>query len=97
VSKSAPPRILTARRYIVRGRVQGVGYRYYVERAAIELGLNGYARNLDDGRVEVYAVGTPEQVAELSGYLRKGPRWSEVRGVDEQEAPVLKHLGFHIQ
>jgi acylphosphatase len=97
VSKSAPSRNLTARRYIVRGRVQGVGYRYYVERAALDLGLGGYARNLDDGCVEVYAVGTPEQIAELSGYLRKGPRWSEVRGVDEQEAPVLKHLGFHIE
>ena len=97
MSKSAPSRALTARRYLVRGRVQGVGYRYYVERAACDLGLCGYARNLDDGRVEVYAVGTPEQIAELSGYLRKGPRWSEVRGVDEQEAPVLKYAGFHIE
>jgi len=97
VGKSAPSRTLTARRYFVRGRVQGVGYRYYVERAAVELGLSGYAKNLDDGRVEVYAAGTLEQIAELSGYLRKGPRWSEVRGVEEQEAPVLKHPGFHIE
>ena len=97
MSKSAPSRTLTARRYFVRGRVQGVGYRYYVERAALELGLSGYAKNLDDGRVEVYAAGSPEQLAELSGYLRKGPRWSEVRGVDEQEAPVTKYLGFHIE
>ena len=97
MGKSAPSRTLAARRYFVRGRVQGVGYRYYVERTALDLGLSGYARNLDDGRVEVYAAGTPEQVAELSGYLRKGPRWSEVRGVDEQEAPVLKYLSFHIE
>ena len=65
--------------------------------SAVELGLTGYARNLDDGRVEVYAAGPPEQLAELSGYLRKGPRWAEVRGVDEQEAPVLKYWGFHIE
>jgi acylphosphatase len=87
----------TARRYLVRGQVQGVGYRYFVERVAGELGLAGYAKNLDDGRVEVYAAGPPQQLAELSGYLWKGPRWAEVRGVDEQEAPVLKYLGFHIE
>jgi acylphosphatase len=97
MSKSAPPRDSTARRYFVRGRVQGVGFRYFAERIALDLGLTGYARNLDDGRVEVYAAGTPEQIAEFSGYLWKGPRWAEVRGVDEQEAPVLKYLGFHIE
>ena len=86
-----------ARRYFVRGRVQGVGYRYFVERAAAELGLTGYARNLDDGRVEVYAAVPKEQLAELAGYLRKGPLWSDVRGVEELEAPVVKHFGFHIE
>ncbi len=86
----------TARRYIVRGRVQGVGYRYFVERIADELGLAGYAKNLDDGSVEVYAVGLAWQVAELSGYLWKGPRWSDVRGVEEREAAVVEHFGFRI-
>jgi acylphosphatase len=86
-----------ARRYFVRGRVQGVGYRYFVERIASELSLTGYARNLDDGRVEVYVVGAPERIAEASGCWSKGPRWAEVRGVDEQEAPVLKYSGFHIE
>jgi acylphosphatase len=86
-----------ARRYFVRGRVQGVGYRYFVERIANGLGLAGYARNLDDGRVEVYVIGPAEQLGELSGCLWKGPRWAEVRGVDEQDAPVLKYLGFHIE
>ena len=70
-----------ARRYIVRGRVQGVGYRYFVEGLARDLGLSGYARNLEDGGVEVYAVGTNEALSELSGYLWKGPRMSEVRAV----------------
>ena len=50
-----------ARRWFIRGRVQGVGYRNFAQRAAVELGLTGYARNLDDGRVEVYAVGPASQ------------------------------------
>ena len=86
-----------ARRYLVRGRVQGVGYRYFVEGIARDLGLSGYARNLEDGGVEVYAAGSEESLRELSGYLWKGPRMSEVRGVEEQEAPVQKHWGFHIE
>ena len=51
-----------AKRYFIRGRVQGVGFRYFAQRAAAELGVTGYTRNLDDGRVEVYAVGTPDQL-----------------------------------
>lgn len=92
--KSEP---LAARRYFIRGRVQGVGFRYFVERAAAELHLTGFTRNLDDGRVEVYAVGTGSQLSELAGRLWKGPRWSDVRGVDEQEAAVLKYRGFLIE
>lgn len=87
----------SARRYLVRGKVQGVGYRYFVERAAEELGITGWARNLEDGRVEVYAVGSEQQLSELSGYLRCGPRWSDVRGVDQEEAPVEKLFGFRIR
>ncbi len=85
-----------ARRFIVRGRVQGVGYRYFVERIAEELTLTGYARNLDDGSVEVYAVGSPDDIAELGGYLWKGPRWAEVRAVEESAATVTEYSGFHI-
>lgn len=97
VSKEKKAEPLEARRYFVRGRVQGVGYRYFVERAAAELRLNGYTRNLEDGRVEVYAVGAAGQLSDLAGYLWKGPRWSDVRGVDEQEAAVLKYRGFFIE
>jgi acylphosphatase len=86
-----------ARRWFVHGRVQGVGYRYFVERNAVELGLSGYARNLDDGRVEVYAAGPEDKIARLAGLLRVGPRWSDVRGVDEQEAAVQKLGEFHIK
>ena len=86
-----------ARRWLVRGRVQGVGYRYFAQRAATELGLKGYARNLDDGRVEVYATGPVEKLAELAGMLYQGPQWADVRGVDEQEAAVQEYGSFQIE
>jgi acylphosphatase len=86
-----------ARRYFVRGRVQGVGFRYFVERAAAELQLTGFTRNLDDGRVEVYAAGSPTSLAELSQRLWKGPRFSDVRGVEEQEAAVERYSSFRIE
>ena len=85
----------TARLYLVRGRVQGVGYRDYAQRMAFTLGLTGYVRNLDDGRVKVYAAGPPDKLSDLSAALRKGPRFADVRGVEEQEAlripiPIFK-------
>lgn len=93
--KKAGP--MAARRYLVRGRVQGVGFRYFVEQVASELNIAGYARNLDDGRVEVYAVGAPELLDGLAGHLWKGPRMADVRGVDEIEAPVEDYSDFRIE
>jgi acylphosphatase len=87
----------TARRWFVRGQVQGVGYRYFAQRAALDLGLTGYARNLDDGRVEVYAVGRAEKLEELAGMLHRGPRWSDVRGVEQMEAAVQEGGEFRIE
>lgn len=81
----------------MRGRVQGVGFRYFTQRVAAELGLGGYVRNLDDGRVEVYAVGPEEKLSELAERLHHGPRWAEVDGVDEQEAEVTAYASFEIQ
>jgi acylphosphatase len=86
-----------ARLYFVRGRVQGVGFRYFVERVAAELELTGYTRNLDDGRVEVYAAGSPANLAELSQRLWKGPRFADVRGVEEQDAAVRQYSSFRIE
>jgi acylphosphatase len=86
-----------AKRYFVRGRVQGVGFRCFVESAAAELKLNGYTRNLDDGRVEVYATGSAANLAELSQRLWHGPRFADVRGVDEQEAAVQQYASFRIE
>jgi len=77
--------------------VQGVGYRYFAERAAGELGLRGYARNLANGDVEVYAIGQPKNLSELAGRLRLGPRLADIRQVDIQEASVIEYFGFHIE
>ncbi|MCC6342497.1 MAG: acylphosphatase [Bryobacterales bacterium] len=86
-----------ARRYFVRGVVQGVGFRYYVQRHACELGIRGYTRNLEDGRVEVYATGSPLAIAELEGLLAKGPMRSSVRGVEAVEAALVEYKSFRIE
>ena len=86
-----------AKLYRVRGRVQGVGFRYFVEHSAKALNIRGWVRNDDDGSVEVYAVGTSAQLSDLAGLLWKGPRWAEVRGVDESEAPMENHSGFSVR
>ncbi len=77
--------------------MQGVGFRYFVERVASELNLAGYARNLGDGRVEVYAVGAPESLSALAGYLWKGPRMAGVRSVEETAAAVMDYSDFRIE
>jgi acylphosphatase len=87
---------LQARRWYIRGRVQGVGYRAFAQRAAADRGLTGYARNLDDGRVEIYAVGPEEKLNDLSSLLYRGPRWADVRGVEEQEAAPQVSSSFRI-
>ncbi|MBI4904841.1 MAG: acylphosphatase [Acidobacteria bacterium] len=85
-----------AKQFFVRGRVQGVGFRYFVQSEAARIGVKGYTRNLDDGCVEVYATGSAGQLAELEGLLWKGPRWSDVHGVETREEVVRKYSGFYI-
>jgi acylphosphatase len=92
-----PPVPKSARRWIVQGRVQGVGYRYFAQHAATSLNLKGYVLNLPDGNVEVYAAGPSDALDEFAGTLRRGPRFSDVRHVDEQEAEVQNHGSFHIR
>jgi acylphosphatase len=78
-----------ARRFLVRGRVQGVGFRWFVEREADILKIVGWVRNNPDGSVEVLAVGTNEQLAGLRLRLQEGPRAARVDKVEEFEtAPV---------
>jgi acylphosphatase len=86
-----------ARRWLISGRVQGVGYRWFAVREAEVLRLRGYAQNLEDGRVEVYAIGDAKTLDEYAARLRLGPRHADVRGVQESEAAVLKYEGFTIR
>jgi acylphosphatase len=88
---------IKARRFLISGRVQGVGYRYFAERSAHQADVTGWARNLDDGRVEVHANGTGESLDDFEGRLRQGPRFAEVRSVESSEAAVLELSGFHIR
>lgn len=86
---------LHARRFYVTGRVQGVGYRNYVEHVAGKLGLHGYVRNCRDGRVEVFAMGSPERLGQLRVALERGPMMSDVAGLNEQpDAVDTRYVGF---
>lgn len=87
----------SARRYYVSGQVQGVGYRIFAQRTARDLGVRGWARNLDDGRVEVLAMGTGRQLEDFEGELRVGPPHADVRGVQVEEAAPVHVEGFHIR
>jgi acylphosphatase len=89
---------IEARRFFVRGRVQGVGFRWFVEREAHILGIAGWVRNNHDGSVEVLAQGTRDQLSGLHGRLREGPRAARVDSVDVSEAsPVAALSSFRIE
>lgn len=77
-----------ARRFVVSGLVQGVGYRFFANRAAARIGISGYVKNLRNGNVEVYAIGTREQLAVMKAELEQGPRAASVSAVDEQPAAL---------
>ena len=87
-----------ARRFIVSGRVQGVGFRYFALDAARREGLNGYVTNHDDGTVEAVAEGDSEALERFERSLRQGPSRSRVERVtiDEVE-PALGNTGFNIR
>ena len=89
---------MMARRFLVRGRVQGVGFRWFVEREAHMLGIAGWVRNNHDGSVEVLAQGTRDQLAGLHGRLREGPRAARVDAVEVADAPPADGLSsFRIE
>ena len=82
------------RHFLIRGRVQGVGFRWFVHREASELNLRGWVRNTEDGNVEIVVAGEAEDLNDLRTSLRRGPRGSRVDGVlehrlDESEAAGL--------
>lgn len=78
---------LEARRWLISGRVQGVGFRWFISRQADRLGLTGHAANLPDGRVEVVARGVREALDDLEEALAAGPRLARVENVEKTEIP----------
>ena len=87
---------MTARRAVVKGRVQGVGFRWYAERAARELGVRGWVRNLPDGTVETIAEGDEGAVTAYLARLELGPRGSRVDGVVVEDAAESGFSRFDI-
>jgi acylphosphatase len=88
---------LPAARYVVQGRVQGVGYRYFVLRHAEELGLAGYAKNQADGTVEVVAEGADSALRKLEERLHEGPSFSHVSRVEREAIAERGASGFHVR
>jgi acylphosphatase len=88
---------MTAYRFFVRGRVQGVGYRYFVLRQAEALGVSGFARNLPDGGVEVVAEGSDASLEALESRLKDGPPFGDVEHVERTAIAPRGDQGFHIR
>jgi acylphosphatase len=79
---------------VVKGEVQGVGFRWAVQRQAGRLGLTGYAENLADGSVRVEAEGDPDRLDQLEAFLHQGPQWAEVAAVDTQRQPATGEFHY---
>jgi acylphosphatase len=81
--------------FLIQGRVQGVGFRWFVQREAAELELRGWVRNTEDGDVEVVAAGEPDDLSELRLSLRRGPRGARVDRVVEHSLNDSEVEGIH--
>lgn len=87
-----------ARRYLISGRVQGVGFRFFAETAAGRENIHGWVRNLADGRVEATAEGEAEAVDRFERALRQGPRGARVEAVEvEATTPAGRETGFSVR
>ena len=84
-------------RFLVSGRVKGVGFRYFARQSAARLGVAGFARNLADGSVEVIAEGEPAALEAFEDALRHGPSFAEVMNVHRTEIPPRGAEGFHVR
>ena len=90
--------MLVARRYIISGRVQGVGFRYFTEAAALREGLHGWVKNLPDGRVEVLAEGDADALLRFERQVRHGPPAARVEHVEvDDTTPSGRNTGFTAQ
>jgi len=89
----------TSRRFLISGRVQGVGFRYFVQSVAIRESLSGWVRNLDDGRVETAAAGDADAMDRFELAIRQGPPGARVDAVAvDRTFPMSEHAkGFHIR
>lgn len=90
--------MMIARKYLISGEVQGVGYRYFTQRSSARHQVRGYVRNLDDGRVEVVAEGQPESIKGFHGDLAAGPSGARVRLIEELVLdPSGRYPNFRIE
>jgi acylphosphatase len=90
--------MIVARRYVISGRVQGVGFRYFTEELAQREGVSGFVRNLPDGRVEAVVEGDVEAVGRVEVALWNGPRGSRVEDIEiEETTPSGRLTGFRIR
>lgn len=81
----------------VIGRVQGVGFRYYTQKKALELNLKGFVRNKPDGSVYIEAEGPDKNVDEFVDWCHHGPEWARVDRLEKQFSNLLGHSGFAIK
>lgn len=88
---------MQARKYILKGRVQGVGFRYFACRHADALGVRGWVRNLPNGDVEVHAEGDATALSALEGRLQEGPFTGAVAEMVRAPAPVQNHRDFSVR
>ena len=79
------------------GKVQGVGFRFYTQKKARELGIQGFVKNILDGSVYVEAEGTEEKVDEFILWINSGPPWARVDDVRIQTIPQFQAVGFTIR
>jgi acylphosphatase len=87
-----------ARRYVIAGRVQGVGFRWFTHDVALREGVHGWVRNMADGSVEVMAEGETSAVDRLEAAVRRGPSSARVeRFVTEEHVPTGRAIGFEIR
>jgi acylphosphatase len=90
--------VIVARRFLIAGQVQGVGFRFFVSDRAGAEGVHGFVRNLDDGRVEALIEGDEEAVVRMERALRRGPAGARVESVSvEETTPVGRPIGFSIR
>jgi acylphosphatase len=87
---------VNAKRLVISGRVQGVGYRAWMMHKATELGISGWVRNRADGSVEALIAGEVAAVEEMARLCRRGPRLAEVSSIDEDLVDPPEGYGFHL-